>query len=527
MTRSSPPALLLALGIALATAAGPPPAAGQDLAAFEKRTTVHTLKNGWTFLIVERPGLPIFSFATVADVGSAQEVPGITGLAHMFEHMAFKGTRVVGTNDWPSEQKALAAVEAAYQAYYAARTAPQPDTAKVEKLLADFQARQAEAARFIVSNEFSDLITREGGVGINAFTSTDETAYFYSLPANKVELFAYLESERFLHPVFREFYKERDVVQEERRMSIDSQPVRRLVEQALAAAFVAHPYKQPIVGYMSDLQAFSETDAERFYASQYVAANMVTAVVGAVDARTLVPLLDKYFGRIPAHPRPEPLRTVEPPGIAEREVVMQDASRPVYLECYLRPAVTHPDNAVYEAIDDILSGGPASRLHRSLVVDKKIAASVGSFSGLPGVKYPHLWSVFANTAPGATNAQVQGAVRAEIERLKSEDVSERELARFRRHARARLVQSMGSDLLLALRLAESQRLYGDWRELFHRLDAYNRVTAADVRRVANETFKPNNRTVARIENVPAAAPAAAGAGAGAEGKTSKGKEGTR
>src|SRR4029078_10843559 len=161
------------------------------------------------------------------------------------------------------------------QAYLAAREAPQPDAARIEKLRADFEARQAEAARFIVNNEFSDLVIREGGVGINAFTSSDETAYFYSLPANKVELFAYLESERYLHPVFREFYKERDVVQEERRMSVDSQPIGRLVEQALAAAFIAHPYRQPIVGYMSDLQAFSETDAESFFKTHYVPANMI------------------------------------------------------------------------------------------------------------------------------------------------------------------------------------------------------------------------------------------------------------
>src|SRR4029078_9126744 len=155
------------------------------------------------------------------------------------------------------------------QAYLAAREAPQPDAARIEKLRADFEARQAEAARFLVNNEFPDLVIREGGVGINAFTSSDETAYFYSLPANKVELFAYLESERFLHPVFREFYKERDVVQEERRLRTASTPQGRLFEQFLATAFTAHPYHQPTVGYMSDLNSFSREDAERFYKQNY------------------------------------------------------------------------------------------------------------------------------------------------------------------------------------------------------------------------------------------------------------------
>jgi predicted Zn-dependent peptidase len=482
-------------------------AAGQDLASFERRTTVHKLANGWTFLIVERPGAPVFGFCTVADVGSAQEVPGITGLAHMFEHMAFKGTPNLGTRDWPSEQKALAAVESSYQAWQAERLAKRPDPKKLETLLAGFRQKQKEAARFVVHDEFDDVLTREGGVGMNASTGADDTNFYYALPSNKFELFAYLESERFLHPVFREFYEERDVVQEERRMSTESSGFGRLVEQFTIAAFQAHPYQHPGIGYVSDLQSFTMTDAEAFFQTYYAPANLVTAIVGNVRAAEVVPVLDKYFGRIPARPAPPPLRTVEPPQAAEKIVILEDPAQPLYLEAYHKPANTDPDQPVYDAIDDLLTGGRTSRLYRSLVRDKKIAVRIQSFGSFPGGKYPNLLAVLVTPAFGTPNEQVQAAVREEIERLKREDVTAEELARFKARAKARLLRSLRSNVQLALRLADAQRLYGDWRELFRRLDRLEQVTPADIRRVADKTFRKSNRTVAMIVTQTAASPA--------------------
>ncbi|HYU32272.1 MAG TPA: pitrilysin family protein, partial [Thermoanaerobaculia bacterium] len=369
------------------------PAAAQDLASFAAHTTVHTLANGWTFIIVERPVAPVFSYCTIANVGSAQEVPGITGLAHMFEHMAFKGGPTIGTRDWAGEQKALATLEAAYQAWQAERLAAKPDPQKLETLEAAFRSRQQEAARFVVQGELDDILTREGGVDLNAFTGADETEYYYSLPSNKVELFAFIESERFAHPVFREFYEERDVVQEERRLRYEGSGFGRLVEQFGITAFDAHPYKQPGVGYMSDLRSISITDAEKFFQIYYAPSNLTTAIVGDVQASTLIPILEKYFGRIPARPAPPPLRTVEPPQKAEKTVVLEDPAQPLYLEAYHKPAATDPDEPVWEAIDDVLSNGHTSRLYRSLVRDKKIAVEMQSFSGYPGDRYPNLWAL--------------------------------------------------------------------------------------------------------------------------------------
>lgn len=504
--RSTVASILAIAGLALTAGLG----VAQDLAGFEQRTTLHRLDNGWTFVIVERPVAPVFSFATLVNVGGAQEVPGITGLAHMFEHMAFKGTPNFGTSDYGAEKRALEVMEAAYQTYQAERQAQGSDPERVAELLAVFRQRQGEAAQYVVVNEFDEILSREGGVGINAFTNSDFTGYFYDLPANKIELFCYLESERFLHPVFRDFYKERDVVQEERRLRTESQPIGRLLEQFRATAFVAHPYKQPVVGYMSDLQSITITDAQAFFDEYYVPSNLVTVIVGDVDPETLVPMLETYFARVPAGPEPEPLRTVEPPQIGEKVVRVVDPSQPVYVEGYHISSQTHPDQPVWDAVDDILSGGRTSRLYRSLVRDKRIAANAGSFSQLPGSKYPTLWVAWAFPSPNSSNEEVQTAIHEEIERMKTEEVTDEELDRFKTRARANLLRSLRSNSGLASNLAEYQTLYGDWRELFRYLARLEAVSKADIQRVVRQALVPTNRTVGMIVTAEQAEPAASG-----------------
>jgi predicted Zn-dependent peptidase len=475
---------------------------GQDLASFEKRVTQHTLDNGWTFIIVERPVAPVFAFMTRVNVGSAQEITGQTGLAHMFEHMAFKGTPRIGTTNYQAEKQALAGLEEAYQAYQTEKFAPDPDPAKVERLYNVFKERQQEASKYVVKNEFGDIIEREGGVALNAFTGADVTGYFYALPANKVELFAYLESERFLQPVFRELYEERDVVMEERRMRTESQPFGRLLEQFVATAFMAHPYHHPVIGFASDIQSYTMTDAKKFHEKHYVPANMVTAVVGDVKAEAVVPILEKYFGRIPSAPPPQPLRTVEPPSIAEKIVILQDPSQPLYIEGYRKPPVTHSDQPVYDAIDDILTNGRTSRLYRSLIRDKRLAVSVGAYGAFPGEKYSHVWMAYAVPARGISNDEVQKALREEFDRLKTQDVSDEELERFRTRAKAGLIRALDNNLGLAMHLTDYHMLFGDWRELFRSIERFDQVTKADIRRVANTLFQPTNRVVGKIETVP-------------------------
>jgi predicted Zn-dependent peptidase len=428
---------------------------------------------------------------------------GKTGLAHMFEHMAFKGTDTIGTKNYAAEKVALQKVEAAYAAYIHERDKTVGrDEKKLKQLQTEWQQAVKEAQQYVIPNQFGEIVERNGGEGMNAFTADDDTAYFYSFPVNRLELWAYLESARYAHPVFREFYKERNVVIEERRMRTDSNPIGRLLEQFIGEAFAAHPYHRPGIGYISDLNTFSATDAEHFHDTYYIPSNMVVAVVGDVDPVKTMAVMEKYFGGIPSRSKPDERTTTEPPQNSERRVVLLDASQPVYIEGYHRPDYRDKDDAVYDALADLLSEGRTSRLYRALVRDKKIASEAEGGTGYPGVKYPHIFYFFATPMPGHKPQEVGDAIHAEIDRLKKEDISDEELKMVKTRAKANLMRSLDSNDGLAQNLAVYQTLYGDWRELFRSVDRIDAVTKADIRRVANEVFVPTNRTVGVIETVP-------------------------
>ncbi|MGC2186094.1 MAG: pitrilysin family protein [Terriglobales bacterium] len=488
-------------------------AVAQDLAAFAKRITVKKLDNGLTVVICERPEAPVFSFNTHVNAGSAQDPMGQTGLAHMFEHMAFKGTDKIGTTDYPDEKAALAKVEKAYAAYIEERDKRVGrDEQKLKDLQKAWQDDIADAQKYVKPNEFPQILESNGAEGLNASTAEDQTEYHYSFPENRLELWAYLESERFMHPVMREFYKERNVVIEERRMRVDSNPIGRLLEQFTTAAFQAHPYHRPGIGWIADLNSFSATDAQHFFDEYYIPSNMVVAVVGDVKASETLPIIEKYFGRIPARERPDERTTTEPPQNSERRVVLYDRSQPLYLEGYHRPDYRSPDDAVYDAIADLMSNGRTSRLYRALVRDKKIAAYSAGFTGLPGNKYPHLFAFYAFPLPGHKNEEVAEAIHAEIDRLKKENISDEELKMIRTRAKANLLRGLDDNEGLASSLALYQALYGDWRELFHQVENLDKVSKADIRRVANQTFVPTNRTVGIIETISQPQPAAQNGG---------------
>jgi predicted Zn-dependent peptidase len=439
------------------------------------------------------------------DVGSVQDPMAKTGLAHMFEHMAFKGTDTIGTRDYAGEKIALAKVEEAYAAYIAERDQPVGrDEAKLKQLEQSWKDAIAAADKFSApyTNEFGKIVEGEGGEGMNAFTDLDETGYFYSFPINRLELWAYLESERFLHPVMRQFYKERNVVIEERRMRTDSNPFGRLIEQFTEEAFAAHPYHRPTIGWISDLNSFSATDAKKFFDEYYVPSNMVVAVVGDFKASEALPIVEKYFSRIPARPKPDTATTAEPAQNSERTVVLREQSQPVYLEGYHRPDYRSPDDQVYDAIADLMSNGRTSRLYRALVRDKQIASDAEGFGGYPGNKYPHLFAFFATPIPGHKPQEIGDAIHAEIDRMKKEDISDDELKMIKTRAKANLIRSLGSNEGLAFALGQYQSRYDDWRELFRAVDRIEKVTKADIRRVANQTFTPENRTVGIIEFAP-------------------------
>ena len=478
-------------------------AGAQDLASFEKRTTVKVLPNGLTLIVCERPEAPVFSYFTMINAGSANDPGGQSGLAHMFEHMAFKGTDQIGTTNYAAEKVALAKVEQTYAAYdFELRKRVSQDPAKLATLKKAFDDAQEMAERYVVPNAFPQIAEENGAEGLNAETGEDFTQYFWSMPSNRLELWAYMESGRIGHPVLREFYKERDVVQEERRMRTDSNPTGRMIEQMLATAYVAHPYRNPAVGWESEISQVSATEAEDFHKKYYVPANIVIAVVGDLKASTAIPLLEKYFDKIPAGPKPEAMATVEPVQTAEKTVTLNEQSQPFYLEGYHKPDYRDPDDSVYDAITDIFSNGRTARLYRSLVVDQKVAATAAGFGGFPGDKYPGLFAVYAVPLPGHTTDEMRDAIHKELARLKNEDVSDAELERFKTRAKADKLRGLADNEGLAQQLAEYQTLYGDWREMFKEIAKIDAVTKADIKRVANKIFLDSNRTVARIEFTP-------------------------
>jgi predicted Zn-dependent peptidase len=485
-------------------------AGAQDLKSFEQRITTKVLPNGLTLLVCERPEAPVFSYVTFVDAGDVNDPTGESGLAHMFEHLAFKGTTEIGTKDYAAEKVALDKVEAANNAYEAERLNPLgANPEKLKELARKFKAAQDEAHKFVVPNQFTEVAERNGATGLNAETGLDDTQFFWSMPENRLELWAWLESSRLADVVPREFYAERNVVLEERRMRTDSDPIGRLLEQFLATAYVAHNYGRSSIGWPSEVSQITATEAMAFHQKYYVGSNLVVAVVGDVKAADVMPVLEKYFGRVPGGPKPEEMTTVEPRQFAEKTVAVREQTQPFYIEGYHRPSYRDPDDAVYDAIADIMSNGRVSRLFRSLVRDQQIAAEAQGFSPYPGDKYPGLFAFYAVPLPGHTPQEMRDAIHKEIEKLKTTDVTDDELKMFKTRTRADLLRGLADNQGLANALAEYQTRYGDWRELFRQLDRVDKVTKADIRRVANEVFVASNRTSAWIETE---APAGAKAG---------------
>jgi len=446
----------------------------------------------------------VVSFHTYADVGAVDEVKGITGLAHLFEHMAFKGTKTLGTKNYQAEAEAMARMDETFEAIKAEqRKGDRADKDRLAELQKQLKEAQEEAQEYLVHDEFEEVYVREGGAGFNAYTGYDATGYIVSLPSNKVELWMSMESERFFDPVVREFYKEKDVVMEERRLRTESQPIGRLLEEFLAIAYKAHPYGEPVVGHMSDLKTMTRAEAEAFFSKYYGPSNLTVAIVGDVNPGQMRTWAQKYFGRIPGSPKPDPVETVEPPQLGERRVVVEDPSQPFVLIGYHKPSINHPDNAVFDAITDTIGVGRTSRLYKSLVKEKKIAIAASGFPGLPGNKYPGLFLFYAMPARGHTNQECQEAIDVEIERLKTELVSPEDLDKAKTRSRASLIRQLASNSGLASQLTFYEVVTGDWRNLFRQLDHIEQVTAEDVQRVAKEYFVRKNRTVGVIETTAA------------------------
>ncbi|MBM3242584.1 insulinase family protein [Candidatus Poribacteria bacterium] len=465
----------------------------------EQKISEHVLSNGMKFIILERHEAPVFSGHIYVNVGSADEITGNTGIAHVFEHIAFKGTTTLGTNDYAKEKAIMDKMDEVYDKIRAEWVkGNRADAEKLEQLKTEFETLQEEAAQYSDSEEFTKILEQEGAEDVNATTSADSTEYFYSLPSNKLELWMAFESDRFLEPVMRDFFKEKDVIKEERRRGVESRPIGRLLEELKGITYLAHPYGQPLIGHMSDINTTTRAEAMKFFEDHYAPSNMVAAIVGDVSTNEVIKMAEKYFGRILTRPNPPLVETIEPKQLGERRVKIVEQTQPVIIIAYHKPAASYPDDAVFDAITDILASGRTSRLYKKLIRDEKISISAGAFPGYPGNKYPNLFVFYSFPAQGHTNAENEKMILDEIEKLKTELVSEDELKKVKTLAKAGLIRSLRSNSGLAEQLCTYEFLMGDWRELFKSLERIEKVTVEDIKRVANEYFVDSNRSVAEI-----------------------------
>jgi predicted Zn-dependent peptidase len=469
----------------------------QNLQEFAKRVTEFTLPNGMHFIVLERHEAPVVSFHTYVNAGSVDDPKGHSGLAHMFEHMAFKGTESIGSQNWPAEKAAMENIERLYDQLEAERNKlKKADPQKVKALQEEVQAAIEKADSYVEPNLYPRIIEENGGVGMNASTGEDSTDYFYNFPANRVELWFYLESARFLHPVYREFYKERNVVREERRMRVESDPQGKLMEQMLATAIAAHPYRIMPGGWASDIENLRVKDAEKFFSQYYVPGNITMAIVGDVNPARMKSLAEEYFGRLQTRPLPDPIITVEPGQEGAKRAEIASPAQPMEFVAYHRPDQYDKDDPVFDVMSSLLSGGRTSIMYKDMVRDKQLALAAGAESEFPGGKYPSLFFFYLIPGLGHTAVENEKELDTIIENLKTQKVDETALARVKTRTRAGLIRQLDDNAGLAQLLATYHANYGDWKKLFTSLDDIDKVTADDVQRVAKEYLTTENRTVA-------------------------------
>lgn len=482
---------------------GPAAAASEDRrqsAGLADRVIEHKLANGLTLLMVPRPQAPVLSVNVTFKVGGMDERSGQTGVAHLYEHMAFKGTKRIGTKDYEQEKQQLEELDRLndeIQEELDRLQAVGEDTSpRLETLQRKFTDVQQEAGAYVVRNELSQLYQRHGGVGLNATTGKDVTRYFISLPANRLPLWAAIEADRMANPVFREFYKERAVVMEERRLRTDDNPSGLLYETFVSAAFQAHPYGFPTIGWASDLKALTPDVTRRFFETYYGPSNAVIAIVGDIQPAEVIALVERTFGKIKSGPPPPRVITKEPPQRGERRVKVEFDAEPMMFIGYHKPSIAHPDDFVFDVIDAVLSQGVTSRLYRSVVREKRLASSIGTSSSVPGARASNLFMISAVPLAPHQPAEVEAAIEEELERLKTDLVEPRELEKVLNNLDADLIRSLRSNQGLASQLGYFQAVAGDWKYLLNLRERIAAVTPEDIRRVARQYFTKTNRTVA-------------------------------
>ena len=468
----------------------------------------HQLSNGMKVLLLERNDAPSISGGWVARVGSVDERPGITGMAHLFEHMMFKGTPTIGTKDYEKDIEIIAAQEKVRDAMRSEERRmremwrrgeitdlqdPDQKTAEWKQLNEEFKKLVEDHRKVIVKNEFDRIYTANGGSGMNAYTSYDHTAYFITVPANKLELFMWMESERLLRPVLREFYAERDVVFEERRMRTESTPLGKFFESFNSLFWESHPYSWPIIGWPSDITAISKKQADAFYGTYYMPQNLTLVLVGDFKSKPALALAEKYFGRLKkGEGLPPDVVTLEQPQKAEKRFYAEAETNPNVDIYWHTPAFGHKDTYPLSVLAQVLSTR-TGRLHKELVLGKKLATDTWAWQGAR--KYAGEFNMGAEITEGNTPEMAEQEIYRLIEQIKTEPVPAKELQKVKNNFAAAEYRRLSSNHPILMQIMRSEGL-GNWREINEAGPKIQAVTPADLQRVAKKYFTKENRAVA-------------------------------
>jgi predicted Zn-dependent peptidase len=482
--------------VAVLVAVSPASAPAQNL---DEKVTVHILKNGLTVIFAERHNAPTFFGTYGYKVGAVDEVPGITGLAHLFEHMAFKGTPKIGTSDFAKEKPIMEdANRTGRELSLELLKGDAGNPAKVKSLKEQLARLDKEQKQYIVKDEIDKIYSAAGGTGLNAGTGKDQTQYYIGLPTNRLELFCLMESERMKNAVLREFYTERSVVQEERKQTTEAVPARMLSEVFLAAAFIAHPYHHPVIGWSSDIGSVTLEEAIAFKRKYYTPNNCVMALVGDIDPKSAIPMVEQYFGDLPAGDEPPVLRTVEPKQLGERRVKYEADAEPQLLVGFHKPCFPNRDDVILMVTSSLLTSGSSSILYKDLVKEKQLAVSINTSSSYPGARYNNLFVVMGTPRYPHTNEELERAVMDHLDKLKQTPVSEKDLQKIKNNVAAQYIWAMQSNRGLASTLTYFQLIYGDWKRLLEMKEMVNAVTTQEIMECAKKYFTPDNQTVAYL-----------------------------
>lgn len=462
---------------------------------WEKKIVCKYLSNGLKIIILPRHQNSTVSSLVYVDIGSVNEEPGKSGLAHLVEHILFsKGTNTIGTTNYELEKDVLEIIDNIFQKIRKEKRKKVLNKERLKNLETQFKNALSEAQKYVIEDEFANILQRKGAIHIDAQTHPDYTIYFCSFPSKIMELWIKFESENLINPVMRQFYQEKNVVIEEKLLH-DEKPFNKLINLMLSVAYLEHPYRRHVSGYIPDLENVRSKDALDFIKKNYLFNNITIILVGDIDSKKTTNLIEYYFKQDNGI---EALRSIipnKPTQTGERRVEVENFIYPALLIAYHRPKASHPDNPVFDILASLFAGYRSSKVYKQIVIDKNIASSIECYSRFHGAKYSSLFLFCSYPFTNNNIAIIESIIYRHIEELKKGFLNKKELNKAKKNVITKFEKKMESNLDIAIQLAYFENIVGDWRKMFQYENEIKEVTEEDIQRVVKKYFNKKNRTV--------------------------------